>query len=139
MEDPEPDQDAIAEERDCAALGGPGFMATTQFAENPSRRVLLVAVTRFASASAAYCLALASQFLVDDRLDACQIHVRARRDSRDLCGNLGPVKELARQTIGPRAGCQSLRSIVGFKFVDLHESTGIGLSSSSDSAPPRQP
>jgi hypothetical protein len=107
--------------------------------ETPGRRVQWVAVKRFASASDAYDLAVASQFLADDRLDACQIHVRARRDPRDLGGNLGPMKELAHQTIGPRAGCSSLRSIVGFRFVDLHERTGVGLPSSSDSAPPLQP
>jgi hypothetical protein len=41
------------------------------------------------------------------------------------------VQEFARQTIGPRAGCPSLRSVVGAKFVDLGEFMDIGLPSSA--------
>jgi len=41
------------------------------------------------------------------------------------------VQEFARQTIGPRAGCPSLRSAVGAKFIDLCEFMGIGLPSSA--------
>lgn len=84
-------------------------------------------------------LAVASQFGVDDRLDARQILVRARRDPRNLRGNFGPVKELALQTIGPRAGAPSLRSIVDFCFVDLYKCAGVSFPTSSDSATRLQP
>jgi len=72
-------------------------------------------------------------FLVDDPSD------HSRRNSRDLCGDLGPVQEIHPVVARPCPGCTPLCLVVGHALVGGDQPTCIGLSSTADLTPPFEP